>query len=243
MVARLGLLLAAAFTALFAAVPAALAEPPAPPAPIIPPPVQPANIGDLKSEAIQYYDSGAYLTDLQLATAPAIAWINEEAPRAQRPAVVFDIDETALSNWEAIKANDFGRVITGPCDSLPKGPCGWLAWDLRAQSTVIQPTMDVFNTAKDRGAAIFFITGRNEPQRAATERNLQAVGYTGYTQLLMEPVGTHYASAADFKAPQRAQIEQQGYTIIANLGDQPSDLAGGFSEQTYQLPNPFYRIP
>jgi acid phosphatase len=140
MVARLGLLLATAFTALFAAVPAAVAEPPAPPAPIIPPPVQPANIGDLKSEAIQYYDSGAYLTDLQLATAPAIAWINEEAPRAQRSAVVFDIDETALSNWEAIKANDFGRVIGGPCDSLPKGPCGWLAWDLRAQSTDLAQT-------------------------------------------------------------------------------------------------------
>ena len=234
---------AAVVAALIGFAPVALAEPPAPPQPIVPPPVQPANIGDLKSEAIQYYDSGAYLTDLQLATAPAIAWINDEAPRVQRPAVVFDIDETALSNWEAIKANDFGRVIGGSCDSLPKGPCGWLAWDLRAQSTVIQPTLDVFNTAKDRGAAIFFITGRNEPQRAATERNLQAAGYTGYSQLLMEPVGTHYASAADFKAPQRAQIEQQGYTIIANLGDQPSDLAGGFSEQMYQLPNPFYRIP
>jgi acid phosphatase len=44
-------------------------------------------------------------------------------------------------------------------------------------------------------------------------------------------------------APQRRQIEQQGYTIIANIGDQPSDLDGGFSEQTYLLPNPFYRVP
>jgi acid phosphatase len=59
----------------------------------------------------------------------------------------------------------------------------------------------------------------------------------------MEPAGSHFDSAADFKAPQRAQIEQQGYTIIANLGDQPSDLAGGFAERTFQLPNPFYRIP
>jgi hypothetical protein len=59
----------------------------------------------------------------------------------------------------------------------------------------------------------------------------------------MEPVGAHFDSAADFKAPQRAKIEQQGYTIIANLGDQPSDLAGGSAEQTYLLTNPFYRIP
>lgn len=84
----------------------------------------------------------------------------------------------SLSNWEAIKANDFGRVFDGPCNELPQGPCGWTAWDLRAQSTVIQPTMDVYNAAKDRGAAIFFITGRDETQRAATERNLQVVGYT-----------------------------------------------------------------
>ena len=41
----------------------------------------------------------------------------------------------------------------------------------------------------------------------------------------------------------RAQIEQQGNTIIANMGDQPSDLDGGFSQRTYLLPNPFYRIP
>jgi acid phosphatase len=229
--------------ALIGFAPTALAEPPAPPAPIIPPPVQPANIGDLKFEATRYYDSGAYLTDLQLAAAPAIGWITEEAPRVAKPAVVFDIDETALSNWEAIKANDFGRVLHGPCDQLPHGPCGLQAWDQRAQSTVIQPTMDVFATAKDHGAAIFFITGRPDSQRAATERNLQAVGYAGYTQLIMEPTGGHYASAADFKAPQRAAIEQQGYTIIANVGDQPSDLAGGFSERTYLLPNPFYRIP
>jgi hypothetical protein len=229
--------------ALIGFAPAAHAEPPAPPSPIIPPPVQPANIGDLKFEATHYYDSGTYLTDLQLAAAPAIGWITEEAPRVDRPAVVFDIDETSLSNWEAIKANDFGRVINGPCDRLPQGPCGWQAWDLRAQSTVIQPTMDIFTTARDRGAAIFFITGRPESQRAATERNLQAAGYTGYTQLIMEPTDAHYVSAADFKTPQRAGIEQQGYTIIANVGDQPSDLDGGFAEQTYLLPNPFYRIP
>ena len=173
-------ILVAAVAALLLVVPVAAAQPPAPPAPIIPPPVQPANIGDLKTDAVGYYDSGAYLTNLQQAAAPAIAWINEQAPRVDRPAVVFDIDETALSNWEAIKANDFGRVIGGPCDELPQGPCGWLAWDLRAQSTVIPPTMDIFTTAKDRGAAIFFITGRAESQRAATERNLQTVGYTGY---------------------------------------------------------------
>jgi hypothetical protein len=176
--------------ALWVTAPTAVAEPPAPPSPIVPAPVQPANIGDLKAEAKRYYDSGAYLTDLQSAAWPAIPWIAE-----------------------------------------------------RTASTVISPTMDVYNTAKDRGAAIFFITGRPESQRAATERNLADVGYAGYTRLIMEPDGTHHDSAADFKAPQRQEIEQEGYTIVANMGDQPSDLEGGFAERTFLLPNPFYRIP
>jgi acid phosphatase class B len=229
--------------ALWVTAPTAVAEPPAPPSPIVPAPVQPANIGDLKAEATRYYDSGGYLTDLQSAAWPAIPWITERAVGVGRPAVVFDIDETAVSNWEAITANDFGRVIGGPCHQPPQGPCGWQAWDLRAASTVIPPTMDVYNTANDRGAAIFFITGRPESQRAATERNLADVGYAGYTRLIMEPDGTHYDSAADFKAPQRQAIEQEGYTIVANMGDQPSDLEGGFAERTFLLPNPFYRIP
>jgi hypothetical protein len=59
----------------------------------------------------------------------------------------------------------------------------------------------------------------------------------------MEPPGAHYVSAADFKAQQRGKIEQRGYTIIVNVGDQPSDLDGGFAEQTYLLPDPFYRNP
>ena len=41
----------------------------------------------------------------------------------------------------------------------------------------------------------------------------------------------------------RAKIAAQGFTIIANVGDQPSDLAGGCVERAFLLPNPFYRIP
>ncbi len=239
MIARIAAALAAASIVL---APTAAASPPAPPSPIVPPPVQPANIGDLKAQARAYYDSGGYLTDLQNAAWPAIPWINDRALQVNRPAVVFDIDETSLSNYEALTADDFGRIISGPCN-LPQGPCGLENWDQLARSTVIPPTMDVFNTAKDRGVAVFFITGRPDSQRAATERNLADVGYTGYTRLIMEPADAHFVSAADFKAPQRQAITSEGYTVIANMGDQPSDLDGGFAERTFLLPNPFYRIP
>ena len=105
------------------------------------------------------------------------------------------------------------------------------------------PTLQVFQHARASNVAVFFITGRPESPRAATERNLASAGYAGYVTLYMEPDGAHFAFAADFKAPIRAKIEQAGYTIIANVGDQPSDLQGGHAEKKFLLPDPFYRIP
>ena len=171
------------------------------------------------------------------------AWLAQRAPQAARPALVFDVDDTALSNWEVILADDFGRVIQGRCDALPEGPCGWASWDLLGRDPALAPTLRLFRQARSLEVAVFFVTGRPDAQRVATERNLREAGYAGYARLVMVPNGGRYASAADFKAPVRAGIEQEGYRIIANVGDQPSDLAGGHAERAFLLPNPFYRIP
>ncbi|MBV9739119.1 MAG: hypothetical protein JOZ30_05735 [Hyphomicrobiales bacterium] len=147
------------------------------------------------------------------------------------------------SNWEIIKLDDFGRPIRGPCDLGSGAPCGWAAWDQLGRDPPIKPMLELFRSAKEAGVTVFFITGRPQSQRAATQRNLAASGYRGYAKLYMVPDGSHFASAADFKTPIRAQIEAMGYTIIANIGDQPSDLAGGHAQKTFQLPDPFYRVP
>lgn len=205
-------------------------------------PTEPPNIGDAKRAAINYHDSGAYDRDLRTVTAGAGNWLLERARQVNRPAMVLDIDDTALSNWSVIVANDFGRVFGGPCEDLPKGPCGWVAWDLLSRSPTIPATLALFKQARALSVTVFFITGRDEPQRGATERNLREAGYADHAGLYMPAEGARYGSAADFKAPQRAAIEASGYTIIANVGDQPSDLAGGHAERTFLLPNPFYRV-
>src|SRR5215212_9039190 len=74
---------------------------------------EPANVGDAKLAARAYHDSPAYQRDLVAVADAAGAWLRERAPEAGRPALVLDIDETALSNWEVIFANDFGRFATG----------------------------------------------------------------------------------------------------------------------------------
>jgi hypothetical protein len=35
----------------------------------------------------------------------------------------------------------------------------------------------------------------------------------------------------------------EGYTILLSMGDQRSDLEGGYAERTFKLPNPYYWIP
>ena len=204
---------------------------------------EPANLGDLKQELLAYKYYSAYERDIAAVDIEAQLFIEQRASMVTKPALVLDIDETSLSNWPEIVANDFARVAEGPCNRLPKGPCGVKAWQKLAIDEAIEPTLSVFKIARSHGVAVFFITGRDESLRAATEKNLRAAGYSGWVKLIMRPAGTTTPSAADYKAPEREKIEDAGYTIIANIGDQPSDLAGGFAERTYKLPDPFYRIP
>jgi predicted secreted acid phosphatase len=204
---------------------------------------QPANVGDAKMKALAYHDSGAYDRDLAAIAAKANHWLTARVNATSRPAVVFDIDETALSNWEVILLDDFGRPIKGPCLIGTGAPCGWAEWDQLGRDPAIEPTLDLFRDARAMGVAVFFITGRPESQRGATERNLADAGYSGYTKLYMVPEEAHFKSAADFKAPIRVGLERSGYTILVNMGDQPSDLAGGHAEKGFLLPNPFYRVP
>lgn len=204
---------------------------------------QPANIGDAGIAAKHYHDSGAYDRDLRVVASQAASWIKTRAASAHQPALVLDIDETALSNWEIILRDDFGRPIAGPADLASAGPWGWAEWDQLGRDPAIEPTLEVFRAARAANVAVFFITGRPESQRAATVRNLGAVGLGDYAKLFMVPNGAHFASAADFKTPIRIEIEQLGYTIIANMGDQPSDLLGGHAEKKFLLPDPFYRVP
>lgn len=204
---------------------------------------QPANAGDAKLKALAYHDSDAYERDLKIVADKAMKWVGSHVAGVSRPAIVLDIDETALSNWEIIKLDDFGRPIPGPCVVPLDGPCGWAAWDQLGRDPAIGATLELFRGARELKVAVFFITGRPENQRAATERNLTAAGYSGYEKMYMVPDGSHFKSAAEFKAPIRAQIEQAGYTILANIGDQPSDLQGAHARKSFLLPDPFYRVP
>src|SRR4051794_1801002 len=149
---------------------------------------------------------------------------------AKKLAIVLDIDETSLSNLSAIEADNFTFGPNSQAEAT--GEIG----------KAIPPTLKLFNDAKSRGVAVFFITGRGEASRAHTESNLTREGYSDWKQLYLKPAGSTATTVA-YKTASREDIESQGYKIVANVGDQYSDLAGGHAASAFKLPNPFYFLP
>jgi hypothetical protein len=50
-------------------------------------------------------------------------------------------------------------------------------------------------------------------------------------------------TTTQYKSLTRQHIESLGYDIVANFGDQFSDLNGGFADKTFKIPNPIYFLP
>jgi predicted secreted acid phosphatase len=145
-------------------------------------------------------------------------------------AIVFDVDETALSNYSAIDADNFTFGDNSKAEATNE------------IGKAIPPTLALYKLAQKKGIATFFITGRGEAVRDHTAHNLQREGFTNYNALVLKPAG-FTGTTVDYKAGARKAIEDQGYRIVASVGDQYSDLAGGHEAVAFKLPNPFYFLP
>jgi HAD superfamily, subfamily IIIB (Acid phosphatase) len=200
------------------------------------------NLGTIKELLLEYHEKH-YNDDVAAVFASAQKFVEQNAARAKRPAIVFDIDETSLNNWPNLAADNFGFFAGGTCDVLPAGPCGFNQWILKSSAKAIEPARELFKAAKRNGVAVIFITGRPDSQRDATIVNLDHAGYDGWTELRTRPDRSE-GTVQDFKTKERIKVEAepQGYTIIANVGDQMSDIDGGHGGCTFKVPNPFYFI-
>jgi len=194
---------------------------------------EPLNIYNAKQQVEAYYSSGGYEQAMNQVGEKAMDYLKSCKDTPGKLAIVFDIDETSLSNYPVELKMDFGF-----------NPNIFNDFVMSEKGTVIKPSLALFDQAKAQNVAVFFISGRHENQREATVENLKSVGYYGWTQLILKPDDFKpSASMVDFKAPLRSKIEQDGYRIILNIGDQYSDLNGGYADKCFKYPNPFYYIP
>ena len=205
------------------------------------PPQPPLNIDTVKDLLLDYHQQ-YYDIDVEAVFDSAQTFIEQNATRSRRPALVLDIDETSLTNWPNILADNFGFMAGGSCDVLPAGPCGFNEWVLKGTAKAIDPALKLFKAAKAKDVAVIFITGRPDKQRDITILNLDHAGFDGWTELRTRPDRDDLLTVQEYKTAERTKVEAEGYTIIANVGDQLSDVDGEHSGCRFKVPNPFYFI-
>ncbi|NGO67662.1 HAD family acid phosphatase [Streptomyces boncukensis] len=161
----------------------------------------------------------------------------------EKPAIVLDVDDTTLLTY------NFERRIG--YHFTPEAQDDYL------RTTDMKPVFGMtrlVNWAHRKGVTVFFLTGRKEYQRDWSVRNLKSAGYAVpvdkahfYLKDDKNPppyleCGTD-CGTVEYKSGTRAHIERQGYDILANFGDQYSDLKGGHADRRVKMPNPMYYLP
>lgn len=188
------------------------------------------NLDAAKNAVQNYYESGLFDYECSKVIDDAINHISKIKIN-EKSAVVFDVDETALSNYEYIKSIGFGFRMDL-----------WNNWVREGKAKSILQTKRFYDYLISKNIRVIFITGRNEEERTSTIRNLIEQGYTKFDTLIARKKEERNIPAAEFKALKREELVRKGYEIIANIGDQWSDLVGGNSGYKIKLPNYLYLI-
>ncbi|MCX3058972.1 HAD family acid phosphatase [Streptomyces beihaiensis] len=225
---------------------------------------EPQNIGLLKKQIESYYGAhkdadgtwrasadSAYADDLARIEAGAKKDIDKAARKArhhgEKPAVVFDIDDTLLLSLDYEISHNYGY------DSA-----SWGAYVAKADRPAVFGTPDLVRYAAAKGVEVFYNSGLSEDQRSAAMENLKKIGVDVnldadhvFLKDKADPPAylSDCATAAawncttvQYKAGTRKHIESLGYDIVGDFGDQYTDLQGGYADKTYKLPNPTYYV-
>lgn len=196
--------------------------------------------GPQNAEAIEdYYDSGQAKRD-QKAIAKAAqkwiySWVNSTCkgkPESCDATVVFDIDETLLSNYDYYKGTGFTFTQDG-----------WNAFTENCGNTAIGPTRDLYRKLVRDGFAVVVLTGRSDSERSATADCLRKRGIKGWHELILRTQAEASLSADVYKSQHRAELQAEGHRIVASIGDQVSDMSQGHLKAGFLLPNLMYFIP
>ena len=192
--------------------------------------IQIPNLGAAKNAVQIYYESGGFDRECAKIIDDAIDQL-DGIKLTGKPAVVFDIDETALSNYEYTKEIGFGYFYKL-----------WDEWQQKGIAPAIKDTKRFYDYLLSKNIHVIFITGRYSEVGKATKRNLIEQGYAKFDTLIIRSGNERKIPAAEWKAAKREELASKGYNIIACIGDQWSDLAGGNTGIKIKLPNYLYLL-
>lgn len=189
---------------------------------------EPKNLEEAKIEVKEYYKSGKYEQDVVCITNQIRRYIESLQPLPLNASVVFDIDDTVICSLDYAIYNNFGYASKS-----------YHKWE-KNRMEPIKPMLELYHFLLAKGIKVFFVTARGEHRRKITQNNLTSAGFTKWEKVYLRPANDDSPSSSPYKIRTRRDIEAHGYKIIANIGDQESDLVGGYADRTFKLPNPMY---
>lgn len=133
-------------------------------------------------------------------------------------AVVTDIDETVLDN------SPFS--VTSAFNGQPFTQQAWEQWTSKAICDTVPGALAFFKYAASTGLTIYYITNRQESERAATLKNLRKwdFPFADNEHLIL-------SSGSSDKEPRRSAIEKK-YEIAMLVGDNLGDFSDVFYKKT-----------
>ena len=131
---------------------------------------------------------------------------------------------------------------TCECRATPNNATSFTAYVREGSAPALPETKRLYNKLRSVGIKPVFLTGRTEDQRAITVTNLLRQGISGWMNLTLKQPGFH-GSAISYKSAERKKLQDAGYVIVGNIGDQWSDILGApEGARTFKLPDPMYYI-
>lgn len=185
----------------------------------------PVNLTIAKNRVEAYYEDGHYTLDATKAVNKAIKHF-EKIPVTPSAIIVFDIDDTLLSTFGLDKSISYGHV-----------PELSQAYEKYGQLPVLPQTKRLYDYLMGRGFHTILLTGRKENAKEGTIKNLESQGITGFDEVITRSPEEEQLTALDYKTAHREALSKEGYDIIGSVGDQWSDLCGGFAGYQVKLPN------
>lgn len=186
------------------------------------------NLTTAKELVKQYYEGGQYDKELD----EVIAFAKKQFHNVKimpNSAVIFDVDDTALLNYEGSKRMGYGYVKSMIDE-----------WVSSEQVPAIPQVKDLYEYLLKRSVKIIFLTGRFHDEYDYTFQNLINEGFNTFDTLIMRGPEEQNIPALEFKSKVRTTLTKQGYEIIGNVGDQWTDLDGPYSGIKVKIPNYLY---
>jgi acid phosphatase len=129
-----------------------------------------------------------------------------------------------------------------PSRARPYNATSFNEYVLKGTAPALPETLRLYRRLVALGVRPVFLTGRTEDQRAVTMKNLHDQGYYGWEKLLLKPLGVKVTAIA-YKSGERQKLQDAGYVVVGNIGDQWSDILGApEGARTFKLPDPMYYI-